>query len=71
MAIKDKIKSIGKSKSPEKNSSNKLLDEVGAKLGINRSGRNYDKVKFELIRNRKNLKRLKIDEKVLKEFGLE
>ena len=45
-------------------------DIIGAKLGINRAGRNYDKLKFELNRNKRNLKRLGIDESVLKEFGL-
>ena len=45
-------------------------DTVGTKLGINRAGRNYHKIKFELNRNKRNLKALGIDESVLKEFGL-
>jgi hypothetical protein len=45
-------------------------DIIGAKLGINRAGRNYDKIQFELNRNKHNLKQLGIDESALKEFGL-
>jgi len=45
-------------------------NSLGAKLGINRAGRNYDKLKFELNRNKRNLTLLGINESVLKEFGL-
>lgn len=55
----------------KKISSPSKLDVLGAKLGINRAGRNEDKVKFELTRNKHNLKRLGIDKSVLKEFGIE
>ncbi len=51
-------------------SSKDKLDVIGARLGINRAGCNYDKVKYEINRNRNNLKSLGIDESVLKEFGL-
>ena len=47
------------------------MESLGNKLGINSSGINYDKIKFELNRNKKNLKILGIDSSVLKEFGLE
>lgn len=58
-------------KASKKISSPNKLDDLGAKLGINIAGRNKDKIKYELIRNKKNLKALKIDESVLKEFGIE
>ncbi len=52
-------------------SSKDKLGMLGAKLGINSAGRNYDKVKFEINRNRNNIERLGIDSSMLKEFGLE
>ena len=52
-------------------SSINVKDIVGAKLGINRAGRNIDKISFEINRNRKNLKRLGITDEELKALGLE
>ena len=57
-------------KKASKHISSNNYDIIGAKLGINRAGRNYDKLKFELNRNKRNLVSLGIDESVLKEFGL-
>jgi hypothetical protein len=52
-------------------SSINVKDIVGAKLGINRAGRNIDKISFEINRNRKNLKALGITDEELKALGLE
>lgn len=49
----------------------KVRDSVGAKLGINRAGRNIDKISFEINRNRKNLKALGITDEELKQLGLQ
>ncbi len=49
----------------------KVRDNVGAKLGINRAGRNIDKISFEINRNRKNLKALGITDEELKQLGLQ
>ena len=43
---------------------------VGAKLGINRAGRNIEKISFEINRNRKNLKALGITDEELLLLGL-
>lgn len=51
--------------------SSNIKDIVGAKLGIQRAGRNMDKIRYEINRNRKNLKLLKITESDLKELGIE
>jgi len=48
-----------------------VKDIVGAKLGINRAGRNIDKISFEINRNRKNLKALGITDEELTILGLE
>jgi len=47
------------------------LESLGNKLGINSSGINFEKIKYELNRNKHNLKLLGIDKSVLKDFGLE
>ena len=51
-------------------SSKDKLGMLGAKLGVNQRGCNYEKIKYEINRNRNNLKLLGIDESILKEFGL-
>ena len=48
-----------------------IKDKVGAKLGINRAGRNIDKIAFEINRNRKYLKQWGITDDDLKQLGLE
>ena len=48
-----------------------VKDIVGAKLGINRAGRNLAKISFEINRNRKNLKALGITDEELTILGLE
>ena len=54
-----------------KNISSNIKDTVGAKLGINRAGRNIDKIAFEINRNRKYLKQWGITDDDLKQLGLE
>ena len=58
-------------KKASKNISSNIKDIVGAKLGINRAGRNIDKIAFEINRNRKYLKEWGITNDDLKQLGLE
>ena len=49
-------------------------EDIANKLGINSSGANYDKIKFELnkIKDNKNLRKiLKLTDKDFKKYGLE
>lgn len=48
-----------------------VKDKIGAKLGINRDGRNMDKIRYEVNRNKKNLKILGINKDELKQIGIE
>lgn len=57
-------------KRASKNITSDIKQIVGAKLGINRAGRNIEKISFEINRNRKNLKALGITDEELLLLGL-
>jgi len=65
------LKRKEEAKRASQNISSDIKDIVGAKLGINRAGRNIDKISYEINRNRKNLKALGITDSDLKQLGIE